>query len=225
MRAAVPLVLVAVAQPQIEHRGRAVPKLRREGRREEVRIRQGLVVHNGHRPASRSRNREVVGVGQVHTLHAPQHAAGAVAAHHDVVAAVVRALHAREVARHAGRVATRTGVPVGLLHREGPGAHRRHLVHHLPFLRCRNLCRLNGHHALLQVDVQHHRPATRQHDAFEHPRLVAHEGHLQRVAPQGHVFQLEPAVQIRRCHLVWHGQHLHRRPHQGVARLGVHHTS
>ena len=220
-----PLVLVAVAQPQVKHRRRAVPKLSREGRREEVRVRQGLVVDDRHRPPARSRHGEVVGVGQVNALHPPQDAVGAVAPHHDVVARIVRPLHAGEVARHSGRISTRARIAVGLFHRERSSAHCGHFIHHLALLRGRHLRCLHGHHALLQLHAQHHGTAACHDNPVQHARLVPNERHLQGVSPQRHISQLKPPVEVGGCHVLRRSQHLNRRTQQRVARFGIDHRA
>ena len=225
LRTPVPLVLVAVAQPQVKHRGRAVPKLGRERRREEVRVRQGFVVHDRHRSPARSRHGEVVGVGQVDALHAPQHAVGAVAPHHNVVERIVCPLHAGEVARHSGRVPARSGIPVGLFDRKRPRAHRGHFIHHLALLRGRHLRRLHGHHALLQLHAQHHWTAARHDNPLQHARLVPDERHLERMSPQRHVIELESAIEVGGRHMLRRSQHLDRRPQQRITRLGIDHRA
>ena len=221
LAAAVPLVLVAVAQAQVEHRSSAVPKLCGEGCREKIGIGEGFVVDDGHRSTPCSWHREVVGVGQVDTLHAPQHPAGAVATHHDVVSGIVRALDAGKVAGHARGISSRPRITVRLFHCEGPGTDGRHVVHDLPCLRCRDLCGLDGHHTFLKVHVEHHRPATRDHHPLKHARLVAHEGHLEGMSPQRHLVQLKAPVQICGRHHALHCEQLHRGPHQRVAGFSV----
>ena len=216
-----PLVLVSVSEAQIKHRGRAVPKLCRERRCEEIGVRKGLVVDNRHRSPTRSWHGEVVGVGKVDAFDAPKHARGAVAAHHNVVAAVVGALDARKIAGHAGRVAAGSGVAVGFFDREGPGTHRGHFVHDFAILGGRHFRGLHGDHALLQFDAQHHGAAACDDDAFHDTRLVSDERHLQGVATERHVFQLEATVKVGGGDELRCGQHLHGGPEERKACFSV----
>ena len=219
--AAVPLVLVSVAEAQIEDGGCAVAKLCRERCSEEVRVGERLVVDDGHRSPARSGHREVVGVGEVHAFHAPQHARGAVAAHDDVVAGIVRALDPREVARHAGRVASGSGVAVSFFDREGAGAHRRHFVHHFAVLRGRHLRGLHGDDTLLKLNAQHDWTAAGHHDPLEHAGFVANERHLQGVAAERHVFEFETSIEVGRGDKVRGRQHLDGGAKQRIACFGI----
>ena len=220
-----PLVLVAVAQPQIKDGCGAVAKFSGERRGEEIGIGEGLVVDDRHGAAARSWHREVVGVGKVNPFYAPQHAVGAVATHHDVVAAVVCALDTGKVAGHAGRVPARSCVAVRFFHRESTRTDCGHVVHDLPFLGGHDLRSLHGHDAFLKLHTEHHRAPACHDDAFEHPRLVPDEGHLKGVATQWHVVKGEPAVEVGHGHQVGDGQHLHGRSKERVPGFGVHNGS
>ena len=191
---AMPSILVAVAKFQVENGSGAVPELRRESGREEVGIRQGFVVDDGHWPTAGAGDREVVRIREVHAFNTPKHTVRAVAPDDDVVAGVVGALHAREVAGHPRGVPARAGVAIRFFNGECPGADGCHLVHHLTRATCRDLGSLHGHDALLQVDVQHQRAPAVEDQTIEHPRLISHERDPQHVAPDRHLIEHEMAV-------------------------------
>ena len=108
-----------------------------------------------------------------------------------------------------------------LLDREGPGTHRGHFVHDFAILGGRHFRGLHGDHALLQFDTQHHGAAACDDDAFHDTCLVSDERHLQGVATQGHVFQLEATVKVGGGDELRCGQHLHGGPEERKARFGV----
>ena len=218
--AGLPVFFVAVAQAQVKDGRGGVAELGGKGRGEEVGVRKGLVVDDGDGAAAGSRHTEVVRVGQVHAFHPPQDAGGAVAADHDVVAGVIGALDAGEVAGHPRGVAPGAGIPVGLLHGKGAGRDGGHFIEHLALLGGGDFGRLHGDHALGHLHLEDGGASRIDHDAIQGAHGVAHEAHPQLVTAHGHV-KGKAAVHVGGGGGGIGGHQLHRGARQGIARFGV----
>ena len=191
------LVAVAAPQAQVEHPGSTVAKLCRKSPSVEVRVCQKLIVEDGHRPATGAGNGKVIGVGNVDALHAPEHPGRTVAAHHNVVARIVRALDAGKVAGHTRGVSTRARKAVGLGHRKFPGRYSGHLVHGRTGSTCGfHLGGAHRHHRGFQREFHHGLLGRVDDDARTRGGLKPNGRDHQGVAAHRNVFKRKAPVKV-----------------------------
>ena len=215
-----PVFLVAVAQAQVEDGGGGVAELCGEGRGEEVGVREGFVVDDGHGTPAGTRYAEVIGVGQVYPFDAPEYAGRAVASDDDVVAGVVRALDAGEVAGHPRRIASGSCVAVGFFDCEGAGGDGGHFVEDLAFFGGGDFGGLHGHHALRQFDFEHGGSARVDDHPVKGADGIAHEAYAELVSAHGNV-KGEAPVHVGGGGRGFGCQELDGGPGQGKPRLSV----